>query len=121
MSRALSLVARRIKPAVFAELEARIGRLAARGEELIPLQIGDTHLPPPEGARRILGSLDPEDASLHRYGATAGLGPLREAMARALVRHGLQVDAASERSSSETVERTRCSARRGSSSIPATR
>jgi aspartate/methionine/tyrosine aminotransferase len=64
----------------------------ARGEALIPLQIGDTHLPPPEGARRVLGGLDPEDMSLHRYGATNGLGPLREAVARVLARRGLDVD-----------------------------
>jgi aspartate/methionine/tyrosine aminotransferase len=92
MTRALSDAARRIKPAVFAELQSRIDRLAARGEELIPLQIGDTHLPPPEGARKVLGGLDPDDSSLHRYGATAGLGPLREALARVLARRGLDVD-----------------------------
>lgn len=94
--RALSDAARRIRPAVFAELQARIDRLAARGEELIPLHIGDTHLPPPEGARRVLGSLDPEDVSLHRYGPTAGVAPLREAMARVVGRRGLEVDPASE-------------------------
>ncbi len=93
MSRALSVAARRIKPAVFAELQARIDGLAARGEELIPLHIGDTHLPPPEGARQVLARLDPDDASLHRYGPTAGLAPLREAMARSL---GRDVDPASE-------------------------
>jgi aspartate/methionine/tyrosine aminotransferase len=94
--RVLSDAARRIRPAVFAELQSRIDRLAARGEELIPLHIGDTHLTPPEGARRVLGSLDPDDASLHRYGATTGVGPLREAMARVLARRGLTVDSASE-------------------------
>jgi len=94
--RGLSDAARRMKPAVFAELQSRIDALAARGEELIPLQIGDTHLPPPDGARRVLGGLDPEDASLHRYGATAGLAALREAIARVLARRGLDVDPASE-------------------------
>lgn len=96
MKRPLSESARRMKPAVFAELQARIDRLAARGEELIPLQIGDTHLPPPEGARRVLATLDPNDASLYRYGATSGVAQLREAMARALVKRGLSVDPASE-------------------------
>jgi aspartate/methionine/tyrosine aminotransferase len=94
--RALSGVARRIRTAVFAELQSRIDRLAAEGAELIPLHIGDTHLPPPEGARHVLGRLDPDDASLHRYGQTAGLGPLRDAMARLLQRRGLDVDPASE-------------------------
>ena len=41
MKRALSDAARRIKPAVFAELQSRIDRLAARGEELIPLRAGE--------------------------------------------------------------------------------
>jgi aspartate/methionine/tyrosine aminotransferase len=94
--RALSGAARRIRPAVFAELQSRIDRLTARGEELVPLHIGDTHLPPPEAARRVLGSLDPDDASLHRYGPTPGLVPLREAMGRVLVRRRLDVDPASE-------------------------
>ena len=96
MTRDLSDVARRLKPAVFAELQSRIDRLSARGAELIPLQIGDTHLPPPEGARRVLGDLDPDDASLHRYGATAGLASLREALARVLAPRGLAVDPATE-------------------------
>lgn len=94
--RALSEVARRIRPAVFAELQSRIDALAARGEELIPLHIGDTHLAPPEGARGVLGSLDPDDAALHRYGATAGLAPLREAIARVLARRGIDRDPVSE-------------------------
>jgi aspartate/methionine/tyrosine aminotransferase len=85
----LSTVAQRIKPAVFAELQSRIDALAAKGIELVPLQIGDTHVPPPEAARKVLGTLDPEDAALHRYGATSGLGPLRAEMARVLKRRGL--------------------------------
>lgn len=95
-NRALSDAARRIRPPVFAGLEERIERLAARGETLIPLHIGDTHLPPPEGARRVLGGLDPDDATLHRYGPTVGLGPLREAIARVLARRGIDVDPAAE-------------------------
>lgn len=94
--RGLSDAARRIRPAVFAELQARIDRLAARGEELIPLHIGDTHVAPPAEARRALGGFDPDDASLHRYGPTAGLAPLREAIARVLARRGIDVDPASE-------------------------
>lgn len=96
MKRVLSEAARRLKPAVFSELQARIDRLTARGEELIALQIGDTHVPPPAAARRVLAALDPDDASLHRYGATAGLTPLRAAMARVLAKQGIAADPASE-------------------------
>lgn len=45
--RALSEASRRIRPAVFSVLQARIDLRAAKGQELIPLQIGDTHLAPP--------------------------------------------------------------------------
>lgn len=82
----LSDVARRIRPAVFAELQARIDRMTASGQELLPLHIGDTHLAPPEAARAVLRDLDPNDAALHRYGPTAGLAPLREAAAGVLKR-----------------------------------
>lgn len=97
MSR-LSLVAERIRPAVFAQLQARIDQVArGGGDPIIPLQIGDTHLAPPEAARQVLSSLDPSDMSLFRYGATSGLAPLREAMARVLERRGISdVDPASE-------------------------
>lgn len=96
MRRPLSEAAGRIRPAVFAELQSRIDALAARGEELIPLHIGDTHLSPPEAARRVLGGLDPEDVSLHRYGATVGLAPLRDAVARTLRFRGIEVDPETE-------------------------
>ncbi|HEY8075086.1 MAG TPA: pyridoxal phosphate-dependent aminotransferase [Labilithrix sp.] len=89
----LSQAAARIRPPVFSELQARIDRLASRGEELVPLHIGDTHLAPPEAARRALGALDPEDASLYRYGPTAGVAALREAFVRA---RKLDVDAENE-------------------------
>jgi aspartate/methionine/tyrosine aminotransferase len=89
----LSSTAARIRPAVFAELQARIDRFTKeRGDELVPLQIGDTHLAPPEAARRALASLDPNDATLFRYGSTAGLAPLRAAIARTLAPRGLDVD-----------------------------
>ena len=78
----LSTTAARIRPAVFSELQARIDRIAARGEELVPLHIGDTHLAPPESAQRVLASVDPKDAAIFRYGATIGLPALREAIAR---------------------------------------
>jgi aspartate/methionine/tyrosine aminotransferase len=94
--RDLADAARRIRPAVFAELQSRIDRVAARGGDLIGLHIGDTSFPPPLAARRVLSSFDPDDAALHRYGATAGLLSLREAMASALRRSGLTVDPETE-------------------------
>ena len=92
----LSSTAARIRPPVFADLQARIDRLAARGEELVPLQIGDTWLAPPAAASEVLAQLDGSDASIYRYGPTAGLPPLREAIANAVRRHGLDVDPENE-------------------------
>lgn len=92
----LSSTAARIRPPVFAELQARIDRLAGRGVELVPLQIGDTFLAPPAGASAVLASLDGDDASLYRYGPTAGVAALREAVARKVRLHGLDVDPADE-------------------------
>jgi aspartate/methionine/tyrosine aminotransferase len=92
----LSSTAARIRPPVFADLQARIDRLAARGEQLVPLQIGDTWLAPPDGASRTLGSIDGADASIYRYGHTAGVAALREAIGHVVRRHGLDVDPADE-------------------------
>jgi aspartate/methionine/tyrosine aminotransferase len=92
----LSSTAARIRPAVFAELQARIDALAARGQELVPLHIGDTHLAPPESARRVLDAIDPDDASLFRYGPTAGMPELRRAIAGTFAARGLEVDPADE-------------------------
>lgn len=96
MARDLSDVARRVRPAVFAELQAHIDRKAARGEDLLPLHIGDTHVAPPAAARAVLDELDPNDATLHRYGATDGLSALRAAAAATLAARGLDVDPATE-------------------------
>ncbi len=72
----------RIRPGVFAVLQQRIDAHAAAGGSLIPLHIGDTHLAPPPSAlyARALAP-DPESDVLYRYGATAGLADLREAIA----------------------------------------
>lgn len=88
----LSATAARIRPPVFAELQARIDALAARGTELVPLQIGDTWLAPPEAASRALGAIDGSDTSIFRYGPTAGVAALREAVAAKVRAHGLDVD-----------------------------
>lgn len=80
----LSTTAARIRPPVFADLQARIDRMAAEGKRVIPLHIGDTHLPPPAAASRVVSSLAADDPSLFRYGPTAGLAALRDAFARTL-------------------------------------
>jgi aspartate/methionine/tyrosine aminotransferase len=96
MSRSLSQTAARIRPPVFSELQARIDRLAANGQEIVPLQIGDTHLLPPVAARKVLARIEGDDASLYRYGATAGMAPLREAFAKRLRALGREVDPVNE-------------------------
>ena len=92
----LSTTAARIRPPVFGELQARIDRLAERAIELVPLQIGDTWLPPPPAAQAVLRDLDGKDLSLYRYGPTAGVAALREAFARRVRAHGREVDAENE-------------------------
>ena len=82
----LSATASRIQPPVFAALQTRIDELTAKGAELIPLQIGDTHVAPPRAATEALASLERSDASLHRYGATAGLNELRSGISQRLRR-----------------------------------
>jgi aspartate/methionine/tyrosine aminotransferase len=79
----LSDAGQRIRPGVFAELQAKIDARVSQGAPLVPLQIGDTHLSPPAEAlfgRALEGASN--DASLYRYGATAGLAGLREAIAQ---------------------------------------
>jgi aspartate/methionine/tyrosine aminotransferase len=81
----LSRSADAIRPGVFAELQARIERFTAGGGDLVPLQIGDTYLDPPDEARfpAVIDAarLEPE---LYRYGATLGLSALRAAFAKRL-------------------------------------
>ena len=88
----LSATAARIRAPVFADLQARIDGLASRGIELVPLQIGDTWLAPPAEAQRLLAELDASDASIYRYGPTAGVGALREAVATITAAHGVEID-----------------------------
>jgi aspartate/methionine/tyrosine aminotransferase len=76
----LSESVQKIRQGVFAELQRRIDAHTAKGGTLVPLQIGDTHFAPPEAARfehAVAGDGDP----LYRYGATAGLAELRDAVA----------------------------------------
>jgi aspartate/methionine/tyrosine aminotransferase len=62
----------------------------------VPLQIGDTWLAPPAEAQRVLTELDATDPSIYRYGATGGLTALRDAVAAAVRRHGVEVDPETE-------------------------
>jgi aspartate/methionine/tyrosine aminotransferase len=96
MSRSISRTAARIRPPVFSDLQARIDRLARGGQEIVPLQIGDTHLLPPALAREALARIEAEDASLYRYGATSGVAPLRDALAKRLRAHRRDVDPVDE-------------------------
>lgn len=81
----LSNCVRTIRPGVFAELQQRIEAHTARGGQLVPFQIGDTYLDPPEAARFALSIGDDaaaaSEAALYRYGATAGMATLRTAIA----------------------------------------
>ncbi len=78
----LSVTAQRIRPGVFAELERHIQAFAAKGGELIPLHIGDTHLSPPNEARFSAAvASETTDPALYRYGPVAGLPALRDAIA----------------------------------------
>lgn len=59
------------------------GRLPASGVAPVPLHVGDTWLPPVDGARmEDLTAADHPD--LHRYGPTAGLPALRDALVEKL-------------------------------------
>lgn len=82
----LSDVAARIRPGVFAELQKHIDAYSARGGAITPFHIGDTILTPPPEAR-YEASID-DGAELYRYGGTAGLASLRDAIATRLASRG---------------------------------
>lgn len=83
MKRALSPAVRAMRPGVFAELQARIDAVTARGGELVPLHIGDTCVSPPPP-----GETWTDAASLGAYGPTAAMPELRRAFADRLGRLG---------------------------------
>lgn len=82
----LSQAARAVRTSVFASLQARIDAFRREGGELIPLQIGDTHLAPPLAAIAVGRDFDPR--VLSTYGAVSGLPELREALAARLAGNG---------------------------------
>jgi aspartate/methionine/tyrosine aminotransferase len=87
-----------MRPGVFAELERHVAARLAQGGEVLPLHLGDTYLAPPAPAH--LGAFvekEGPDPSLYRYGPTAGLPALKEAIlawiaARAAVPAGAEID-----------------------------
>ncbi len=68
-----------VRQSVFASLQTQIERFTAKGGELIPLHIGDTHLAPPAAALTAFGA-NHRDLSL--YGRPAGIEQLRDALAK---------------------------------------
>jgi aspartate/methionine/tyrosine aminotransferase len=78
----LSSTVQGIRAGVFSVLQKHIDAHAARGGDLVPLQIGDTWLEPPACARFAPG--EGAEPALYDYGATAGLPALRRAIARFL-------------------------------------
>lgn len=82
----LSQAARVVRHSVFASLQGRIDAYRASGGELLPLQIGDTYLPPPPRARETLRATS--DGVIGTYGAVPGLYELRAALAARLAASG---------------------------------
>jgi aspartate/methionine/tyrosine aminotransferase len=84
----LSRTASALRASVFAELAPRIEEHARRGGDLVELHIGDTHVPPPDGAR--FGRVEDGgfDQALYRYGSIAGLETLKQAFAERLAAQG---------------------------------
>ncbi|HEU0037329.1 MAG TPA: pyridoxal phosphate-dependent aminotransferase [Kofleriaceae bacterium] len=69
-----------VPASIFARLREHVTRFTAAGGDLIPLQIGDTHLPPAARLEELAWTeLAPTD--LYAYGSPAGWAPLLEALA----------------------------------------
>jgi aspartate/methionine/tyrosine aminotransferase len=85
----LSTAGNAVPASIFARLREH---LATFEGDVIPLQIGDTHLAPPAALTDVAWT-DPAD--LYAYGAPGGWGPLVEALvAKARVKNGIAVTAA---------------------------
>lgn len=92
---ARSRSAEEIRTSVFAALQPAIDAVLARGGRLVPLQIGDTHLLPPEAARYPRHAGRGDEADLYRYGPIPGVLALREALAAMLASRGGELSQAS--------------------------
>ena len=92
----LSRTASALRASVFADLAPRIDERLRSGGDLIELHIGDTHVPPPAGARfglveRLPAPGDVREAlddELYRYGSVAGLDALKHAFVERLAACG---------------------------------
>ncbi|MCC6552121.1 MAG: pyridoxal phosphate-dependent aminotransferase [Polyangiaceae bacterium] len=87
----LSRIEGSLRSSVFSDLQRAID---ARGGDFIPLHIGDTHRAPVEAAR-FEALCQGEMGALYGYGATAGMGELREAIAGWTQRAGRALEGAS--------------------------
>lgn len=85
---ASSTAGARVPASIFARLREHLARFPG---DVIPLQIGDTHLPPPAGLAEIeWAAMTPAD--LYAYGSPNGWTPLVEAIAqKARTRNGIAV------------------------------
>ena len=88
----LSKAASGVRQSVFAALQGRIDAHRGSGGTLIPLQIGDTHLAPPDAALAV--RTDPRE--LNVYGPVGGVHELREAIATFRRDRGLTTAAGAE-------------------------
>jgi aspartate/methionine/tyrosine aminotransferase len=81
---------------VFAALQGAIDARSRAGLATVPLHIGDTYVDPPPCAR-LDALVDMPEREAYVYGATIGLGALREAFAsRQVRRHGVAYDPGAE-------------------------
>ncbi|MEM9693432.1 MAG: pyridoxal phosphate-dependent aminotransferase [Myxococcota bacterium] len=86
----LSDAAEHIRQSVFARLRLRIEERTRAGHELIPLQIGDTYLPPP------VATVAATREELAIYGSTTGLRELHRAILAERQQKGMATFAAPE-------------------------
>lgn len=85
----LSTAGNAVPASIFARLREHLARYPG---DVIPLQIGDTHLPPPAALHEIAWT---EPADLYAYGAPGGWAPLVEALvAKARAKNGIELTAA---------------------------
>ena len=85
----LSTAGNAVPASIFARLREHLARFEG---DVIPLQIGDTHLPPPAALHEVEWT-DPAD--LYAYGAPGGWAPLVDALvAKARTKNGLELTAA---------------------------
>ncbi len=87
----VSMAGSRVPASIFARLREHLARFPG---DVIPLQIGDTHLPPPAGLAEVeWAAMSPAD--LYAYGSPNGWTPLVEAIAeKARRNNGIEITVA---------------------------